>query len=412
MRSKLPNQPQIALDTDAKLRWLLEPEVSALLDSLSRDPRDELALAADPLLKSLPAPRRIALMEQRKLRAKARRKCPRADGMLFTPTGLEQITHAELARYKAARLPAGLATLADLCCGLGGDAMAAPPGILVTGVDTSRAALLAWRRNVALGRGPAGRQLAVLGDVAEAPVRAEAALLDPARRKSGEDEHWDEGDLSPGWGVMERIIARYGNVVLKLGPGGTPAAFLEEHEWEYLGLRDECLELTVRTGALGRAGLVRAVELPGGAAVEAWRSDIPDTFGRVEAPGAYLFEPVKAVVRAHLFGVLAARHNLWQIDPRIAYLSGSAPVADPLLKAYRVLRELPFDLKAVKEFLRKEEVGRLEVKKRGVGLIPEEFRAGLKLAGGNEGTLIFTKAMDRKAVFWCRAEAGRAEAAA
>lgn len=396
------------MDADAKLEWLLEPATAALLDSLVRDPRDDLSIASDARLKSLPAPRRIALMEQRKLRAKARRKCPRADGMLFTPTGLEQITHAELARHKAARLPAGLSTLADLCCGLGGDAMAVPAHVRIAGVDTSRAALLAWRHNVALGRGDAARQAAVQGDVADAPVRAEAALLDPARRKSGGEDHWDEGDLSPGWGVMERIIARYGNVVLKLGPGGTPPAFLEEFEWEFLGLRDECLELTVRTGSLGRAGLVRAVELPGGAAVEAWRSDIPDTFGRVEPPGAWIFEPVKAVVRAHLFGVLAARHNLWQIDPRIAYLSGTAPVADPLLKAYRVLRELPFDLKAVKEFLRKEEVGRLEVKKRGVGLVPEEFRAGLKLAGEGEGTLIFTKVMERKSVFWCRAETGPA----
>ena len=113
----------------------------------------------------------------------------------------------------------------------------------------------------------------------------------------------------------------------------------------------------------------------------------------MEAPGAFLFEPVKAVVRAHLFGVLAARHGLWQIDPRIAYLSGNQPVHSPLLKTYRVLRELPFDLKAIKDFLGKEEVGRLEVKKRGVGLVPEEFRAGLKLAGANEGTLIFTRAM-------------------
>jgi hypothetical protein len=98
--------------------------------------------------------------------------------------------------------------------------------------------------------------------------------------------------------------------------------------------------------------------------------------------------------------VLAGHHGLWQIDPRIAYLSGNEPVDSPLLKTYRVIKELPYDLKVLREFLRKAEVGRLEVKKRGVNLVPEEFRATLRLAGPNEGTLIFTKVMDRKTVFW------------
>lgn len=388
------------MDAAAKLSWLLEPAAWSLLAALCADPRDELALASDPRLKGLPAPRRIALMEQRKLRAKARRKCPDAPDMIFTPLGVEQLTHSELARHKAARLPAGLASLADLCCGMGGDALAVPERIRLAGVDNSRAALIAWRHNVKLKRSAA---LAVLGDVARSPAKAEAAYLDPARRMGGGD-HWDEDSLSPGWDVMESLVSRYRNMAIKLGPGSAPPAFLEEHEWEYLGLNDECLELTVWTGALGRPGLVKATELPAGASVEAWRSDIPDTFGRVEAAGSWIFEPVKAVVRAHLFGVVAARHNLWQIDPRIAYLSGNQAVASPFLKAYRVLRELPFDPKAIKEFLRKEEVGRLEVKKRGVNLVPEEFRAGLKLAGEGEGTLIFTRAMERKTVFWTRAE--------
>jgi hypothetical protein len=231
-------------------------------------------------------------------------------------------------------------------------------------------------------------------------VRAEIALLDPARRAAGRSERWQDQDMSPGWDVMEKLIPKFDGMAIKLGPGVPFPEFLESYEWEYLGLRDECLEAVVWAGRLGRPGMVRAVELPSGAYIEALRADLPDTFGETAEPGGYLYEPVKAVVRAHLFGVLASRLRLWQIDPRIAYLSGNDPVSHPLLKAYRVERVLPYDNKAIKEFLRKEEVGRLEIKKRGVNLIPEEFRAGLKLAGPNQGTLIFTKAMDRKTVFW------------
>ena len=140
------------MDAAAKLAWILEPGTWALLASLCDDPRDDLALASDARLKALPAPRRIALMEQRKLRAKARRKCPEAADMIFTPLGVEQLTHSELARHKAARLPEGLRTLADICCGMGGDAMAVPDRIRIAGVDNSRAALIAWRHNVARRR--------------------------------------------------------------------------------------------------------------------------------------------------------------------------------------------------------------------------------------------------------------------
>jgi hypothetical protein len=388
-----------AAETEAKLAFLLEPASQALLRSICLDPRDDLALSGSPSLRSLPVAMRIALLEQRKLRAKAARKCPLAPEMLFTPLGLEQLTHAELAAYKASRLPAGVRTVADLCCGLGGDSMYLPERIEVVGTDLSLTTLLAYRHNVALRRAA----MAVRGDVSHCPVRADVALLDPARRAKGRSERWQDQDMSPGWDVMEKLIARYPSMAIKLGPGIAFPEFLESHEWEYLGLRDECLEAAVWTGELGRPGWVRAVELPNGASIEALRADLPDTFGETGAPGEYLYEPVKSVVRAHLFGVLAARLRLWQIDPRIAYLSGNGLVRDPLLKAYRIERELPFDHKAIKEFLRRQEVGRLEIKKRGVNVIPEEFRLGLKLAGPNQGTLIFTKVMDRKTAFWTQA---------
>ncbi|MDB5106975.1 MAG: hypothetical protein JWP91_4664 [Fibrobacteres bacterium] len=383
----------------AKLAFLLEPASLALLRAVCEDPRDDLAISGSPLMKALPAPRRIAILEQRKLRFKALRKCRLALDMLFTPLGLEQLTHWELSTYKASRLPESVRSVADLCCGLGGDSLYVPEHVRVIGADMSRPALLAYRHNVSLKR----RAQAVQADVTLSPLRAEVALLDPARRAKGRSDRWQDQDMSPGWDAIEKLIGRYAGMAIKLGPGIAFPEFMESHEWEYLGLRDECLEAVVWTGSLGRPGWVRAVELPNGASIEALRADLPDTFGETGAPGEYLYEPVKSVVRSHLFGVLASRLKLWQIDPRIAYLSGNGLVRDPLLKAYRIERELPYDNKAIKEFLRKEEVGRLEIKKRGVNLIPEEFRAGLRLSGANQGTLIFTKAMDRKTVFWTKA---------
>jgi hypothetical protein len=386
---------------EGKLSYLLEPASQALLRALCLDSRDDLALSGSASLRKLPAASRIALLEQRKLRAKAARKCPMAPEMLFTALGLEQLTHAELALYKASRLPEGVRTVADLCCGLGGDSMYLPEDVSVIGADLSLTTLMAYRHNVGLRR----QAMAVRGDVSRSPLRADVALLDPARRAKGRSDRWQDHDMSPGWDVMEKLIARYPSMAIKLGPGIPFPEFLESHEWEYLGLRDECLEAAVWTGDLGRPGWVKAVELPNGASIEAMRTDLPDSFGETGAPGEYLYEPVKSVVRAHLFGVLAAQLKLWQIDPRIAYLSGNGLVKHPLLKGYKIERELPFDHKAIKEFLRQKEVGRLEIKKRGVNIIPEEFRMGLRLAGPNQGTLIFTKVMERKTAFWTHAVA-------
>jgi hypothetical protein len=387
------------LDAEAKLSYLLEPASQALLRTICLDPRDDLALSSSKEMRPLAAAHRFALLEQRKLRAKALRKCPDSAEMIFTTLGLEQLTHWELARYKSSRLPTDINTVVDLGCGLGGDSLYLPERIRVVGIDRSQATLMAYGHNVKRRR----QAWTIRADVVACPVNADVALLDPSRRAPGKSDRWMGEDLSPSWEVMEKLIGRYGNMAIKLGPGITLPTFLEEYEIEYLGLRDECLEALVWTGELGRPGWIKAVELPEGATIEAQRSDLADTFGQLGPPSTYLFEPVKSVVRSHLFGVLAARHGLWQIDPRIAYLAGTELVQSSLLKAYRVLQELPYDLKVVREFLRKEEVGRLEVKKRGVNLIPEEFRAGIRLSGPNEGTLIFTKVMDRKTVFWAQA---------
>ncbi|MDQ3002668.1 MAG: hypothetical protein M3Y08_15565, partial [Fibrobacterota bacterium] len=114
-----------------KIAFLLEPASLGLLRTICADPRDDLAISGSPGLRDLPASNRIALLEQRKLRFKAARKCPLAMDMIFTPLGLEQLTHSELAAYKASRLPEGVRTVADLCCGLGGDSLHIPDTIRV-----------------------------------------------------------------------------------------------------------------------------------------------------------------------------------------------------------------------------------------------------------------------------------------
>jgi SAM-dependent methyltransferase len=386
----------------SKLAYLTSVAGSALLQRVMADSGEDLALASAPWMRALASGERTALLEQRALRLKGRRKHSRALDMLFTPLGMQQMTSEPLARYKARRLPSGIRTLADLCCGVGGDSLHLPADITAIGVDVSPEALYAYRHNTSLFRvAPA-----VQADVTRFQARVDGVFLDPARRAlaSLSKERDFDVEPEPGWEAMLELVRRFHNTAIKLGPGVRLPEVLEEEELEYLGLRDECLELTVRTGSFGRAGWVRAVELPQEVALEAPECDIQGSFDRVEAPGEYFYEPVKCVIRAHLFGILAHREGLWQLDGRLAYLSGNRRVETPLLKRYRLLKILPCDETVLRKELAAEDVGILEIKKRGLDISPEAWRQKLKPKGGNSATLVFTRLEGKAAVLWVKPE--------
>jgi hypothetical protein len=383
----------------AKLAYLASPEGAALLHRVTGDQRDDLALASSDRMRALPAWQRTTLLEQRGLRIRGLRKQSRAAEMLFTPLGLQQMTTEALAVYKAGRIPAGVRTIADLCCGPGGDSLGLSPDLAVFGVDRDLETLRAYVHNVGLFRS-IGRAQGVLANVTRFEARVDGIFLDPARRAL-EATHSDrdfDTEPEPGWSALAALVRKFGNAVLKLGPGVRLPEDLAGGEREYLGLRDECLELSVRTGAFGRPGWVRAVELPSGAFVEAPACDLDDSFGNVAEPGAWFYEPVKTVVRAHLFGILAGRHGLWQLDGRTAYLSGDERIESPLLKRYRVVRILPVDEKALRAEMAAGEIGTLEIKKRGMDVVPEEWRKRLRPRGPNAATLVFTRLQGKPAV--------------
>jgi hypothetical protein len=58
------------------------------------------------------------------------------------------------------------------------------------------------------------------------------------------------------------------------------------------------------------------------------------------------------------------------------------------LNVFAVLDVMPMDRKAVKAQLQRRGIGRLEVKKRGVDVDPDELRKSLAAAGDETGVLI------------------------
>ncbi|MFF5446007.1 methyltransferase domain-containing protein [Streptomyces sp. NPDC012888] len=368
---------------------LLTPEGSALLDSLrDYDPAREIAVATR-LRREHPAELVSAALGQARLRQRAVAKFGAADAhrMYFTPGGVEMATRASVAAYRAGRVAGlGVRSLADLCCGIGGDAIAlARAGIRVLAVDRDPLTAAVARANAAaLG-------LAELIEVREADVTEvdtsgfDAVFLDPARR-GGRGRTFDPEAYSPplSWAVAAAGTARH--AAIKIAPGIPHEAVPASAEAEWISDGGDVKEAVLWFGTA--PGTVRATLLPGPHTLHPERP-LPDP--EPGPVGRYLYEPDGAVIRAHLVAEVAAAVGGRLIDPTIAYVTADELVPTPYATAYEITDVLPFNLKKLKALLREREVGVLTVKKRGSAIEPEELRRKVKPQGRNAATVILTR---------------------
>ncbi|MFJ4202660.1 methyltransferase domain-containing protein [Streptomyces sviceus] len=370
---------------------LLTPEGRALLDDVrGTAPADELAVATR-LRREHPAELVSAALGQARLRQRAAAKFGAADAerMFFTPNGVEQSTRASVAAYRALRLKSmGVTSVADLCCGIGGDAIAlARAGIRVLAVDRDPLTAAAARANAdALG-------LAGLIDVREADVTEvdtasyDAVFVDPARR-GGRGRIFDPEAYSPplSWAVQAALKAPH--AALKVAPGIPHEAVPAQAEAEWISDGGDVKEAVLWFGGTA-PGAVRATLLPGPRTLLG--RGLPDP--GVRPVGRYLYEPDGAVVRAHLVAEVAQEVEGGLVDSTIAYVTSDALHATPYATAYEITDQLPFNVKKLKALLRERGVGILTVKKRGSAVEPEELRrkALPKQHGPHSATVFLTR---------------------
>ncbi|MFF8949774.1 methyltransferase domain-containing protein [Streptomyces sp. NPDC014940] len=368
---------------------LLSPEGRALLDEVrDTDPAHELAVATR-LRREHPAELVSAALGQARLRQRAAAKFGAEDArrMFFTPNGVEQSTRASVAAYRAERMKGlGVTSVADLCCGIGGDAIAlARAGIRVLAVDRDPLTAAAARANAdALG-------LAALIEVREADVTEvdtdgyDAVFVDPARR-GGRGRIFDPEAYSPplSWAVAAALKAP--RAALKIAPGVPHEAVPAEAEAEWISDGGDVKEAVLWFGT-GAPGAVRATLLPGPRTLSG--RGLPDP--AVRPVGRYLYEPDGAVIRAHLVAEVAEEIGGGLVDETIAYITADVPHPTLYATAYEITDQLPFNVKKLKALLREREVGVLTVKKRGSAVEPEELRRKVKPQGPNSATVFLTR---------------------
>ncbi|WP_434091217.1 class I SAM-dependent methyltransferase [Streptomyces flaveus] len=375
-------------DPLASFAALLTERGRFLLDEVREvEPAQELAVATR-LRREHPAELVSAAIAQARWRQRAVGKFGGADAgrMFFTANGVEQATRATVAAYRAQRFTElGVRSVADLCCGIGGDAIAlARAGVRVLAVDRDPLTCAVARANAdALGLGD-------LIDVREADVTAvdtssyDAVFVDPARR-GGRGRVFDPEAYSPplSWAVEAALKAP--RAALKIAPGIPHEAVPGDAEAEWVSDSGDVKEAVLWFGS--EPGLVRATLLPGPRSLRG--RGLPDP--QVRPPGRYLYEPDGAVIRAHLVAEVAEEVGGGLLDETIAYVTADAVTPTPYATAYEITDQLPFSLKKLKALLREREVGTLTVKKRGSAVEPEELRRKVKPRGPNSATVFLTR---------------------
>ncbi|WP_280268396.1 class I SAM-dependent methyltransferase [Nocardia wallacei] len=412
---------------------------------------DRLALTAASLVGDLERVRREhgewagALVETVRLRRRAVAKFDGAGEWLFTDDALQQATPSAVAKHRARRL-AGRA-VHDVTCSIGAELAALHevcPAVLGSDLDDVRLVMAAHNlsdaRNVLLARANA-----------LAPCSSDAVVIaDPARRSDGRRTH-DPARLQPP--LPDLLDAYRGrDLVVKCAPGldfdsfaprraarsapggakdaatgggadevppgpddgrgraGSGRVGTGAGRGAATGLRWDgevevvSLDGAVREACLWSAGLAdpgtsrRATVLTSGGSswsvTDAEPDDIPD-----RAPGEWIIDPDGAVVRAGLVRHYAAKHGLWQLDPRIAYLTGDRVPAG--VRGFRILDRLDLREKTLRAELRRRDCGPLEILTRGVDIDPDALRARLKPRGAQPHTLVITRIGRTPTVFLC-----------
>ncbi|MEI3865790.1 class I SAM-dependent methyltransferase [Microbacterium sp. CCNWLW134] len=384
----------------AELAALLTPEGLRLLDDLPPvKTAADVATAVSRLRKAGHSPDLVsAVVGQARLRERATAKFDAfASGMLFTRAGLEQATRLSVAAHHAHRFrAAGMTSVADLGCGIGGDAMGfAALGLRVTAVDADEVTAAIAAYNLA----PFGDLATVRHATAEDAASDLAALgnpdafwLDPARRTAGHGDttRTASSEWSPPLEWVFALASRHPTGV-KLGPGMDRDLIPDDVESQWVSADGSTIELVLWSGALAREGVRRAaLVLRGTSAVELTApADTPDE--PVRALGAFIHEPDGAVIRAHLIGEVARALGAGMLADRVAYLTSDAELTSPFVSTFRVRETLPSDIRKLGAALRERGIGRLEIKKRGVDVDPAALRTKLKLRGDGEATLIVTR---------------------
>ena len=333
------------------------------------------------------------------LRRKAGVKFSRAAEMWFDRQGFEQATSEAVAKHKAARFSG---EVIDLCCGIGGDAIALAAQGSVTAVDLNPVSCLrtSWNADV---YEVSPRVTTVCDDATQVDLSGKLVHIDPDRRASARGRAVRVEDYVPGLDFLQRLTHTGRGGAIKLSPAANFGGKFRDAEVELISLNGECKEATIWFGELRGTASWRATILP---TAETIAGEPLDYAAEMAAPLRYVFDPDPAVVRSGLVDAVGVQLGLSRLDAAEEYLTGSELVHSGFVQPFEVLAELSNNPAEIRKYFRSAEFGQVEIKCRHIPIDADGVRRRLPLAGNQPGVLIFARVAGKSRALVCRRVAG------
>ena len=335
-------------------------------------------------------------------------KFPSLPGLVGDVAGVEQATGFLVAQHKAARFSRlAPSRIYDLCCGIGGDALALAAVAHTRAFDVDP--LRAWM---------CGRNLEEAGLAGESccekveglALEGEVVHIDPSRR---EEDHagggrgrraWSYRDYRPGPEFIETLLARNPDSAVKLGPGVRidDLPLSENSELELIEDSGRLVQAVLWSGRLAlNPGQHTASLLPLGEHLSGRPAPLPCS--AAAGPEQWIAVAAPSLERAGLLAGACDDHGLVELAAGLGILTGASPAPEPWFKSYEVLEAMPWRPRKVAAWLAGRSAGIVDVKTRGGAVNPEEARKKLR-GKGDSPFVVFVLRLGRKvAAVICKA---------
>jgi hypothetical protein len=310
-------------------------------------------------------------------RHRAAAKFPqRASGIVTDREGLEMATSAAVGGHKANRfaevLGSGAQTV-DACCGIGGDAMGlADAGLTVHAIDLDERR--AWMAGVNAGC------RWTQADIREVAIDAPGLHIDPSRRGGGR-RTLDAGAFEPPLPDVLALLDRVEMGAIKLNPG-VDGGSLPPGELEIISEHGRLTQAVLWTGRAAPEGSPtrRATMIGPGGEVRTLTGD-PDRPYNANPVGTWLHTFDPTVERADLVHMLLDETGLDVVHPGAGLLTGDEACDSPWVRAFRVVEDMPWNIKGLRARLRELDAGIVTVKTRAQMVDPDRLARDLRGKG-------------------------------
>jgi len=331
------------------------------------------------------------------LRKKAKGKFSKAEEMFFTSDGLEQSTGEKISKYIAGRFGSGK-KIVDLTSSIGGNLVFLAKENKLIAVDKNEAHIFCARHNT----GVYGVKKNVKFICADAydylDEDVDAYFVDPERARKGKTKTRSILNSEPGIKkIISKLMARKLSFGIKISPAfdyRELSEWIDDVEIEVIS-EDNVVKVVMLWFGKFKTCARQATCFIGDKKFSFKNRDGDFAVRLSKEPLEFIYEPNKAISKAHLVNEITDISNLFKLNSKISFLTGSEIKINK--EIFRILKTLTwghFSLRELKQVISKLGIERLNIVSRGFPMKPDEVYKKIKIKEGGEYFLILTTLSD------------------